>query len=80
MDQIYRWLAILALLTLVPGQYAAAQRSALPTATDLRTRLGRPRAVLHDGRHEAVRVENHLIDERVGVHGFASWGVWMIRT
>ncbi len=48
MDPIYRWLPILALLTLVPGQYAAAQPSApptarpaaLPTATDLRIRLG----------------------------------------
>ena len=48
MDQIYRWLPILALLTLVPGQYAAAQRSALSTATDLRTRLGQLAPIQQD--------------------------------
>ncbi len=48
MHPIYRWLPILALLTLVPGQRATAQpsapptaqASALPTATALRVRLG----------------------------------------
>ena len=41
MHQIYRWLPILVLLVLVLGQHAAAQRPDPPTATALRTQLGR---------------------------------------
>ena len=48
MYPIYRWLLIFVLLALTAEHYAAAQPSTSPTATELRTRLGRLSPIQQD--------------------------------